>query len=212
MIRFVYKGKPIIGMAGGIGSGKSHIARIFGELGCVVINADDQVDQAYRDPAILEQLRQWWGQQAMQADGSVDRQFVASRIFNDQQDKQKLEGMLHPYVARLRQQAMQQAADDSRILAYVWDIPLLFETGLNQQCDAVIFVDTPVEIRRRRVAESRGWNEQELTRRENMQWPLDRKQKLSEYILTNTDDDSVGRQVRQLFFHILASKAGRLEK
>lgn len=83
---------------------------------------------------------------------------------------------------------------------------------MNQQCDAVIFVDTPVEIRRRRVAESRGWNEQELTRRENMQLPLDRKQKLSEYILTNTDDESVGRQVRQLFFHILASKAGRLEK
>jgi dephospho-CoA kinase len=59
----MYAGKPIIGLVGGIGSGKSYVARLFGELGCFVIDSDAQVTEAYRDPAVAEAIRGWWGDQ-----------------------------------------------------------------------------------------------------------------------------------------------------
>ena len=73
-------GKPIIGIAGGIGSGKSFVARLFGELGCRVIHADDQVRLAYDDPAVRHTIREWWGDQVFQPDGNINRSQIAARI------------------------------------------------------------------------------------------------------------------------------------
>lgn len=203
-------GKPIIGIAGGIGSGKTFIARLFGESGCMVISSDEQVDRAYRDPLILEHLRNWWGDQVARPDGTANRRLIADRIFNRPEERARLEGLLHPYVARLREEAMAAGADDPQVLAYVWDTPLLFETGLDRSCDTVVFVEAPPEVRLARVQSSRGWDRSELLRRENLQTPLDRKRELSEYVVTNTADATRARsQVREVLSRILVEKTGR---
>jgi dephospho-CoA kinase len=201
----MYQGKPIIGLAGGIGSGKSYIAGLFAEMGCGVIDSDAQVREVYRDPEVLATIRSWWGDGVVRADGQTDRRAIAGRVFNDPAERQRLESLIHPRVDALRQTRMKDLANDPKIVAFVWDTPLLFEAGLNDRCDAVVFIDTPFEERLRRVAASRGWDVSELQRREKLQWPLDRKRKISDDIVQNTADaGDVRSQVRDVLSRVLA--------
>jgi dephospho-CoA kinase len=90
----------------------------------------------------------------------------------------------------------------------VWDIPLLFEAGIAPECDAIVFVDAPWEQRLQRVRETRGWDESDLRRRENLQRPLDNKREMSNYIVQNTADVGFARtQVREVLSRILANSA-----
>lgn len=201
----MFAGKPIIGIAGGIGSGKSFVARLFGELGCEVIDADAQVRQAYADPQVLQTLRSWWGEAIVGSDGTPDRATIARRVFGNPQERLRLEALLHPRVGTLRDQRMAEVSSRPEVLAFVWDTPLLFEAGLNGRCDAVVFVETPLEMRLERVSRTRGWDRAELARRENLQWPLDRKREISDHVIQNTADaGDARRQVREVFSRILA--------
>lgn len=203
----MFKNKPIIGLAGGIGSGKSLVAKLFGELGCHVIDSDQQVRQAYRDPSVLQTLRQWWPG-IVSDDGAVDKAAIARKIFSSPAEKLRLEQLLHPRVNAAREAEMKKAVENPNIVAFVWDAPLLFEVGLNKQCDVVVFVDSPETIRAARVKESRGWGLEELKQREISQWPLDKKREISDYVLSNTADAAQARdQVRDLFPQILAQVA-----
>jgi dephospho-CoA kinase len=211
-VNLLYAGKPIIGIAGGIGSGKSFIARAFGELGCRVIDSDKQVRDAYRDPRVRQTLAQWWGPQVVR-DGEIDRAFIARRVFTDSADRQRLEQLLHPMVSAAREREMAEAAGDPNVVAFVWDTPLLFEAGLAASCDAVVFVEAPLEARLQRVGQSRGWGPDELARRENLQWPLDKKREISDYTLSNTADAAFAReQVRALLPRILAKNNAEADR
>lgn len=201
----MYAGRPIIGITGGIGSGKSFVARLFGELGCLVIDSDAQVRAAYERPDVREILRAWWGDDVLKRDGSVDRAAIARRVFVDPRERERLESLLHPLVARMRDEQMAEAADDPRTVAFVWDTPLLLEAGLHDACDAVVFVDAFEAVRLDRVRRTRGWEAAELARREILQWPLDKKREISDYAVTNTAEaDEVRGQVRHVLSRILA--------
>jgi dephospho-CoA kinase len=202
--------KPIIGIAGGIGSGKSFVAQLFGELGCVVISSDDQVREAYRDPRVIRALQQWWGDEVLTTDGQVNKRVVAAKVFGQPAERERLENLLHPMVNEARERVMARAMDDPAVAAFVWDTPLLFETGLDKKCDAVVFVEAPQTVRLARVQGSRGWDAGELSRRENSQMPLDTKRKLSQYVLENTADaDAVRSQVRAVLSRILERSVGK---
>ena len=206
----MFQGKPVIGIAGGIGSGKSFIARMFGEMGCAVIDADALARAAYDQPGVRQRLLEWWGESVFRTDGAIDRAAIAARVFSDPAERRRLEDLVHPLVAQMRQQQMQAAAPDPQLLAFVWDTPLLFEAGLQGQCDALVFVDAPLELRQRRVMEQRSWDPPELARRENLQSPLDRKRKISDYIVQNTADaGNARRQVREVLSRILARTSDR---
>ncbi len=200
----MYAGKPIIGIAGGIGSGKSFIAGLFGQLGCLVISADEQIRQAYREDRILRTLRQWWGNAVFDESGKVNRKAIGAIVFANEAQRKRLENLLHPVVSQARIKAMEAAADDAQVLAFVWDIPLLFEVGLHTQCDAIVFVEAPLEQRISRVKQTRGWDAQELARRENLQMPLDNKLRMSNYMLQNTADVGFARrQVENVLNQVL---------
>lgn len=206
----MFNGKPIIGITGGIGSGKSFVACLFGKLGCAVIDADAQVREAYDDPQVRQTLRQWWGDSTFKPDGTLDRAFIARRIFNDPDERRRLEGLLHPMVHAARQRQMGILSRDPGTIAFVWDTPLLFEAGLNDQCDAVVFVDAPFEVRLDRVSRGRQWDEAELLRREKLQWPLDKKREIADYIVRNTADaGEARRQVRAVLSRILERASHR---
>jgi dephospho-CoA kinase len=201
----VFAGKPVIGIVGGIGSGKSFVARLFGEEGCQVISSDEQVTEVYRDPQVQHVLRGWWGDQVIHPDGSVNRRLIASKVFNEPAQRKRLEDLIHPRVHAAREQIMSAAAGDRNVPAFVWDTPLLLEVGLNRQCDAVVFVDAPLEVRQARVRQTRGWDPAELGRREFSQWPLDKKREISDYVISNTADAGFARgQVQDVISRILA--------
>jgi dephospho-CoA kinase len=200
----VFDRKPVIGIAGGIGSGKSFVASLFGELGCLVFHADDQVKASYADPNVLKTLAGWWGPAVFRPDGSVDKSAIAARVFSDPVERRRLESLLHPWVTRDRDRRMTEAVGNPAIAAFVWDTPLLFETNADRGCDAVVFVETPIEIRAARLRSSRGWADDELARRENLQIPLDKKRFMSEYLVVNTAEaDFIRQQVRTILSRIL---------
>src|SRR5258708_6622958 len=110
----MFANKPVIGISGGIGSGKSLVARLFADNGCLVLNADDHVRDLYRDDAgVRDALRQWWGDGVFNRQGDVDRRAVARIIFADDAQRLRLEALLHPRVDERRKALMAAAADDA---------------------------------------------------------------------------------------------------
>ena len=171
----------------------------------MVISSDEIVRQAYKDPIIKAQLKKWWGLMVFSPDGEIDRASVARKIFSKVEERRRLEQLLHPYANQVRERMMQEAAKDPQIKAFVWDTPLLFETGLDRLCDKLVYVDAPQEMRLNRVHEVRGWGPAELQEREKLQLPLDKKREMSDYVITNTADaDSARGQVRDTLSRILA--------
>jgi dephospho-CoA kinase len=204
----LFNGKPIIGILGGIGSGKSFVARLFGDLGCLVIDSDEQVALAYRREDVKRTMVAWWGQQTYHPDGRLNRRAIAQRVFAHEAERARLEGLLHPIVAGMRDAAM--AAAPPETVAFVWDTPLLVEAGYADRCDALVFVDVPDEMRLERVRTTRGWTEADWRRREKLQMPLDIKRRMAKYIIRNTAGaDDVRLQVRQVLSRILAETSGR---
>ena len=190
----VIAGKAVIGIVGGIGSGKSFVADLFGELGCFVSKSDEHVREAYLRPEVIKQVREWWGDSVLTPAGAVDRAAIARLVFSDSAQLKRLEGLLHPLVEEIRNAASSKALENLQIKAIVWDTPLLYEVGLDKQCDAVVFVEAPLDQRAQRVARTRGWLPQELTRREKLQLPLDKKREMAQYIVYNTADAAGARR------------------
>lgn len=199
----MFHGKPIIGLVGGICSGKSFVAGLFGELGCLVVDSDRLARQVFEQADVKSALVEWWGGAVLHADGSLDRRKIADIIFNDAKARGQLEGMVHPRVNQARDALMATVSDNPAVPAIVWDSPLLLETGLGRDCDAVVFVDCPDDVRLDRAA-ARGWDEPELRRRENAQLPLDKKRSLSDYVIDNSRQPSQVRgQTRDVLNGIL---------
>jgi dephospho-CoA kinase len=178
---------PVIGLTGGIGSGKSTVAGILGELGCLVIDSDQRARAALDRPEVRSQLVSWWGEGILSTDGRIDRSKVAAIVFKEPADRARLEGLVHPIVRQDRA-AMIAEASGQPFRAVVIDAPLLFEAGLDRECDAVVFVDAPRPIRLDRVRSTRGWEESELDRREQSQLSLDLKRSRSTHTVENSGD------------------------
>jgi dephospho-CoA kinase len=197
--------KPIIGLAGGIGSGKSTVAAMMARSGGYVIDADALAREALQRPDVRRQLVQWWGQEILDEQGEVDRRRVADRVFDEAEARGRLERLIHPMVGAERQRLMEAAHADPGVRFIVQDVPLLFEVGLDGECDRTVFVDADEQTRLERVKRTRGWDRAELARREKNQWPLDRKRQAADAILENNGDPAqCMAQVRSLVDRFLS--------
>ncbi len=197
---------PVIGLAGGIGAGKSAVARALASLGCLVTESDAQTRAALADEAVRHTIVEWWGEGVLDAGGAIDRSALARIVFNDPRERARLETLLHPFAHRARDEIIERA-EREHAPAVVIDAPLLFEAGLDAGCDRVVFVDAPRELRLERVRTTRGWDADELDRREKAQLPLEDKRRRSDDILVNAghEEDLIPRveallsEIRQAF-------------
>ena len=200
--------KPVIGIIGGIGAGKSTIARLFAQEGCAVIDSDALAHQVLQTPAVKDQIRQWLGPALFSSDSSVDRKALGHLVFANQALRETLNGIIHPRVGELRAQAMTQLLADPQVKAIIWDSPLLVESGLHRECDAVVYIDATQTIRQARVQKSRGWTPNELAQREKSQIPLDKKANIADYCIDNSGDEVASlSQVRQVLSQLSAGVA-----
>ncbi|MCL4222422.1 MAG: dephospho-CoA kinase [Phycisphaerales bacterium] len=192
----------VIGVVGGIGSGKSTVAGMLGELGCVVIDSDAQARRALQRPEVIAELVGWWGSGVLDAEGLIDRKAVARIVFADADQRSRLEGLIHPLIAQSRAVQIEEARRSGRA-GVVIDAPLLYEAGLERECDAVVFVECPFEDRLARVQASRGWDERELRQREKAQLPLEEKRRRADYLVVNTGNlPDLRLEVAQIFTSI----------
>ena len=178
---------PIIGIVGGVGSGKSTVAGMLRDLGCVVADSDAYARQALHDPAIRDQIVRWWGREVLnETSGEIDRKRLAAIVFANADERRRLETLTHPWIERKRRAMFDAAPDTARAL--VIDAPLLLEAGLAGECDAVIFVDASAAARRQRVQASRAWTETQWQQREKAQLPLDEKRQRADHVVVNSGD------------------------
>lgn len=195
----------IVGLAGGVGSGKSTVARLLAEHGARVIDSDRLNGEELGTADVVDTLVGWYGPAIRGLDGSLRREALAEIIFRDPQQRARVEGLLHPRIARRRGELIEQYRRDPNVRMIVLDSPLLYETGLNRLCDVIVFVDAPLEQRQQCVAESRGWSAGELARRENLQKPLDSKRSGADHIVVNHSGlDDLRSRVEKLLSDLLA--------
>jgi len=190
--------KPVIGLLGAPGSGKSTVARALAAEGCAVIDADRLSHEALEEPDVVEQLRQWWGEGVIGPDGRPDRAAIGRIVFQDAAERERLEGLLHPRVHARRRELRAACGRDPAVRAIVEDMPLLLEKGLADQVDALVFVAAPRAQRLRRLADSRGWDAAEVDRREKNQVPLDTKRARADYVIDNRDGADLASAARRL--------------
>jgi len=203
----------IVGVVGGIGSGKSAVCRWVADRDPSVrmIDADRDGHRALALPNVRDQLRTEFGPEILGSDGLVNRPALAARVFGASAEQQaarlRLEGIVHPAIESLREQQLAEFAAAGTISAVLLDAPLLLEAGWKDRCDAVVFIDVPREIRLQRV-HARGWSSEELDRREASQWPVERKRAEADFIVENGRTlDNAGGQMYEYIQRLVASAA-----
>jgi dephospho-CoA kinase len=175
-----------MGLIGGIGSGKSMLARELARHGAKVIVADELGHQALREPAIQQQLIQRWGKEICDETGALSRRKIAALVFTNSAELKALESVVFPYIERGIDEQITQARQQGAVRFVVLDAAILLETGWGQRCDWIVFVHTPRGQRLERLAQQRGWDEKEVRRRSQAQLPLAEKVTRAHFVVDNS--------------------------
>lgn len=194
---------PVVGIVGGIGSGKSAVANwVRAQAPVAVIDADQLGHEALTSNSVRDALRVRFGPTIFGEDGSIVRSALAKLVFGDWPEtnlaRRDLEQIVHPDIRRRILEEIAQAETGlSKVV--LLDAAVLLEAGWRNLCDLVVFIDTPNEIRLERVHQNRGWTHDELARREASQQSLIEKRRESDLIVTNDRDlEYAGRQLLEL--------------
>ncbi|MFO0907730.1 MAG: dephospho-CoA kinase [Isosphaeraceae bacterium] len=202
---------PVVGVVGGIGSGKSTVASLFGELGAMVLDADKVGHALLNQRPVREEVVNRFGAEVVvideQGEEVVDRRTLGRIVFSDPAALRALESILHPRMKRTFERAIARTTRRGEFKGVILDAAILYEAEWNGVCDRIVFVDAPREHRLERVATSRGWTEDVLARREAAQAPLDEKRTRADFVVENSGDlVSLKQQVVQTWKKILASR------
>ncbi len=172
----------IIGVTGGIGSGKSTLTARFREHGFRIIDADAISRTALESNSVcFQDAIELFGQDALRADGTADRAYIASRVFEDRTLREALNGIIHPYVIR----EMLQMTDACEEPLAVWDVPLLFESGVDAFCACTVAVLCAEDIRVARVAARDHAEETAVRARIKAQMTDEQRSALATYTIRN---------------------------
>jgi dephospho-CoA kinase len=174
----------LVGLTGGIGSGKSTVARLLDRRGAVVIDADQLAREAVaKGTPGFQQVVQIFGTRVVGPDGELDRGLLAKDVFSDPVLKANLEAIVHPQVARLFAERVDELRDTDRIVVYV--TPLLAELGLAPAFDVVVVVTASPHLRVSRAASDRGLSPEDVRRRMAAQATDEQRAEVADVLLDN---------------------------
>lgn len=196
--------KPIIGILGGICSGKSTVASELARLGCGVIDADCIAHKVLDAPEIKQKITSEVGQEILDSQGRIDRKKLADVVFGSREMLKKLNSIIHPQVFQRAQELIEVYNKDKKIRAIVLDMPLLLEVGWEKRCQMLVFVDCEAAIRGQRAKKSKNLDRKQLKKREKFQISLDKKKTIADYIIRNNSDPSaLAEQIASVFHQIV---------
>lgn len=179
-----------IGLTGGIGSGKSTVAKLLADAGFAVVDAD-KIAREIMEPGspVLDDVAAAFGDDLIRADGSLDRGELARRAFVDKQATEKLNSITHPAI-RAESERRFAAAEAAGEPAVVYDMPLLVELGMHRDMDLTVVVDVDAEERVRRLTSSRGLDEADARARIAQQIDAATRNAAADIIIDNNGDPS----------------------
>jgi dephospho-CoA kinase len=191
--RIVIDSMPILGLLGGVASGKSTVAQHFAALGATVLDADRAGHEVLQMPSVLAAARDRWGEGifSISPAGQIDRSKLAKIVFapppDGPRERAYLESLTHEEIGR-KLLAQAEAAQTKSTTKYCWailDAPLLLEAGWDKLCKRLVFVEVPREERLRRAV-ARGWSEADFAARQAAQESLDFKRQRAADIIDNS--------------------------
>ena len=174
----------VIGLVGGVASGKSFVASCFEELGASILDADKIGHEVLQQAEVISAIcTQWPGVRLV--DGQIDRASLAQIVFDESNELslEKLESITHPIIGKRIEERLRMLSSAGR-KATVLDASVLIKAGLQGQCDKIVFVNVDLETRKKRAA-CRGWSDDELKKRERFQTPVKQKRKFATDVLDN---------------------------
>ncbi len=207
---------PVIGLIGGIGAGKTSVARQLERLRPVlIIDADRLGHEALETPRIKQRLIQHFGPGIVDPhSGAILRHRLAERVFGtsaeQQADKRFLEDVVHPEIRRQIEERVRANRYRGDLDAIILDAAVLLESGWSDVCDAIAFLDVPDELRWQRVAATRGWTQDDWRQRERSQLPLEEKRRRATWRIDNTGPPELAaRQLAALIDTLNADRTKR---
>lgn len=189
----------VVGLTGGIGSGKTTVAKAFEKLGVPVYIADEEAKKLMnRSPIIKRELTHLFGKDAY-VNGELNRPFIAQIIFNDKSFLEKMNAIVHPRVAKhFNKWIFRQEAP-----YVIKEVAILFENGGYRDCDYVITVVAPKQVRIKRLLKRDNTTKEKIEAIMNNQWPDEEKTKRSHFVINNVNLEETQAQVLQIHNRIL---------
>lgn len=191
----------LVGLTGGIATGKSTVAGMFKRCGATVIDADTLAREVVQPgkPAWREIVKAF-GKTVLNPDRTLNRQALGAKVFGHPAKLRQLEHIIHPRVAREQRRLTRQAARTDPNAVVIYDVPLLFEAGIDTRVDTIIVVTADRETQIARLKKRNGLSRSEALRRIKSQMPLTEKRRRADYTLSGTLPlPQLKKQVRSLY-------------
>jgi dephospho-CoA kinase len=191
----------VVGLTGGVATGKSTVAKMFKQCGAVVIDADQLARDVVKPgkPA-WRAIVKLFGRTVLNPDRSLDRQALGGIVFRNRTKRRQLERIIHPRVAREQQRQVCRVAKRNAHAVVIYEVPLLFEAGADKRVDKTIVVTVGCETQVARLKKRNGLSRTEALRRISSQMPLTKKIQQADHVLNGTlPRSSLRKQVGQLF-------------
>ena len=197
MLGFFKPNKPVWGITGGIGAGKSTLARILeNRTGAKVLDADKVGHEALLDPEIVQKVKKWGQNAVLDEEGNLNREKIGKHIFPNKEKMSEYETIIHPWIGQRLIKELRKFEEDSLQMLLILDASLLWESGWHRICGLILHLDAPLETKIHRVATSRAWNPEMLILRESLQMPLTLKALLADHCINNSGSlDQLNSQV-----------------
>lgn len=198
----------IVGLTGGIASGKSTVAEIFRRAGAAIIDADAIARRVVEpgQPA-WQSIKAEFGEQVIKPDGSLNRPLLGKLVFKDEMLRRRLEGIIHPKVRDHMIQEVARIIDASPDALVIKDIPLLFETGMTDGLSEIIVVYVPMAIQLERLMLRDAIDSEAARERIMAQMPIEEKRRLGTMVIDNSDDLSHTEAQAMRIYEELANRA-----
>jgi len=190
----------VVGLTGGVATGKSTVAKMFKQCGAVVIDADELARDIVKPgkPA-WHAIVKTFGKTVLTSDRTINRQALGAVVFNNRVKLRRLERIIHPRGARQQVKLTRQAVRNDPKAVVIYDVPLLFEVGIDQRVDKIIVVSADQETQLARLKKRNGLSRAEALRRIRSQMPLAKKIQRTDHVLDGTlSRTSLRRQVGRL--------------
>lgn len=185
-----------VGITGGIGSGKTTVCKIFQALGISVFDADRSAKRLMAEDAVLKnQLIDHFGDDTFGADGALNRTYLAQRVFNNEEDLNQLNQLVHPFVLTDYENWLLQIP---KAPYSIREAAIMLESGTYKDLDVIILIDAPDELRIKRVIQRDKRSETEVQSIISRQWPMEKKRKFASFIIQNNEKQFLIPQVLHL--------------
>ena len=202
----------VVGLTGGIASGKSTVSKLFERAGAVVIDADLIARQVVEPgkPA-WQEIRAQFGRQVFRPDGTLDRKRLGDIVFHQSLLRRKLEAIIHPRVRAQMNESLRKLAVSKPESVVVLDVPLLLETGMDKGLAEVIVVYAPAAVQRRRLMFRDGFSADQAQARIDAQMPMEQKRSRATLVIDNGGDLAETEKQAMVIFNELAQRARSTE-